>query len=325
MHRITTRTSQAACCAPLACAAGFTLIELLVVMGVLGVLFGMAVGILGRTDPQMVAESVLRGELRAAQMTARAEGLPTEVLVLPGRDGASATVQSRLLQPVVVFHCEPDERVLDEVLRGNYGGEDEPHGRFGHARKPRSGSPAPLVRWAIPQPLVDLGEGFALRLDLRCDERQGGVLARLGSALELLLDGEGRPHARLRVSGGTAGAANLATLRSTLPVPLRRWLTLEVGCDGQHAWLTLDGRELDRAVADGRPLVPADSVLDVWPGDGALAGAVDEVRLYAYSLAPAQFLPNALQPARAYRLRFDARGEAIGSHAVQLQLPQEGQ
>jgi prepilin-type N-terminal cleavage/methylation domain-containing protein len=303
--------------------AGFTLIELVVVMGVLSVLFGIAVGFLGRTDPQQVADSVLRGELRAAQLTARAEGLPTEVLVTPGRDGASATVQSRLLQPVVVFHCEPDERVLDELLRGLYGGDDEPQGRFGHARQPKAGDTAPLVRWPVPQPLVELGEGFALRLDLRLDERRGGTVARLGSCLELLLDGDGRPHARLRLSGGTAGAANLAALRSPLQVPLQRWVTLEVGCDGQHAWLAMDGRSLDRAVADGRPQLPGDAVFDVMPGDAPVPAAVDEVRLYAYTMAPAQTLPNVLQPERAYRLRFDARGEAIGNHDVALRLPQE--
>lgn len=302
--------------------AGFSLIELLVVMGVLGVLFGIAVGFLGRTDPQQVGESILRGELRAAQLTARAEGLPTEVLVVPGRDGDSATVQSRLLQPVVVFHCEPDERVLDEQLRGLYGGEDEPFGRFGHARRPKAGNQAPLVRWPVPQPLVDIGEGFALRLDLRLDERQGGVVARLGAGLELLLDGDGRPHARLRFSGGDAGGATLVALRSALQLPLQRWITLELGCDGQSAWLAMDGRELDRAAAEGRPQLPPDSVFDVAPGDAAVPAVVDEVRLYSYALAPAQTLPNVLQPDRSYRLRFDARGEPLGNHAVRLLMPE---
>ncbi|MFY9340926.1 MAG: prepilin-type N-terminal cleavage/methylation domain-containing protein, partial [Planctomycetota bacterium] len=63
--------------------AGFTLLELLVVIGVLSVLMGLSVGYLGKTDVSAIANSVLAGELRAAQMTARVEGAPTEVLVRP--------------------------------------------------------------------------------------------------------------------------------------------------------------------------------------------------------------------------------------------------
>src|SRR5262245_56197212 len=96
---------------------GFTLLELLVVMGVISVLFGVAIGFLGRTDPQMIADSMIAGETRAAQMTARAEGLPTEVWIRPGTDGGPATVQARLLQPVLTFHLEPGEDVLAESLR----------------------------------------------------------------------------------------------------------------------------------------------------------------------------------------------------------------
>ena len=55
-------------------AAGFTLFELLVVIAILSVLTGLSVGFLGKTDPTMVANAVLGGELRAAQLSARAEG-----------------------------------------------------------------------------------------------------------------------------------------------------------------------------------------------------------------------------------------------------------
>ena len=90
--------------------AGFTLLELLVVIGVLAVLTGMSVGYLGRTDPQMVANAIIGGELRQAQLTARAEGVPTEVTIRPDGEGAPWVVQSRLLQPVVTFHCTHIER-----------------------------------------------------------------------------------------------------------------------------------------------------------------------------------------------------------------------
>lgn len=303
--------------------AGFTLIELLVVSAVLAVLFGLAIGFLGRTDPRAVADSILAGELRAAQLTARAEGLPTEVHVRPGLDGEPATVQSRLLQPVAVFRFEPGEPVLDESLRGTLGGEDVPQGRFGHARRNRPGDKAPVLRWAVPPEVADLREGFALRLDLWLEARSACTVLRLGGLAELQLDDDGQPRARVRLQGGAAGSTPVAALRSKVGLPVRRWCTLDLACDGSSAWLSLDGRELDRAVAEGRPLHDERDVLDVSPGDAAVAGLVDEVRLFAYAFGQSQQLPVQLQPDRAYRIPFDARGEPTTSTAVRLLLPEE--
>ncbi len=304
-------------------AAGFTLIELLIVCALLSVLFGLSIGFLGRTDPYAVAESVLSGEIRSAQFTARAEGLPTEVLVRPGVDGASATVQSRLLQPVATFHFEPGDPVLDESLRPTLGGEDRPQGRFGHARTNRAGDKTPVLRWAVPERVANLREGFAMRLDVWLESRAACTVLRLGGMCELQLDAEARPKARVRLSGGAAGNTPVATLTSRLALPVRRWCTLDVACDGRAAWLMLDGRELDRAVADGQPLQDDNDVLDVSPGDAAVPGMVDEVRLFAYVFGTAQVLPNLLQPDRAYRIAFDARGEPLGSTKVKLLLPEE--
>ena len=64
------------------------------------------------------------GEIRAAQFTARAEGLPTEVLVRPGTDTAPvATVRSRLLEAIASFHFEPREQFLDASLQPQLGGK----------------------------------------------------------------------------------------------------------------------------------------------------------------------------------------------------------
>src|SRR5687767_6237770 len=135
-----TRNTHEACPSrpdPMPRHAGFTLLELLIVIGVLSVLTGLSLGYLGRTDVTAVANSVLAGELRAAQLTARSEGVATEVLLRPGADNQPATVQARLLQPVVTFHFEPNEVSLDESLRPVVAGEDVPGGRFGHARRPK--------------------------------------------------------------------------------------------------------------------------------------------------------------------------------------------
>ena len=306
--------------------AGFTLLELLVVAGVLAVLFGLSIGFLGKTNPQSVADSILAGAMRAAQLTARAEGLPCEVLVRPGQDGEAATVQSRLLQPVATFRFEPGEGVLDEVMRPTLGGEDVAHGRFGHARRNLPGDKLPLLRWTVPGRFVDLREGVALRLDLWLDERGSCTVLRLGEAVELKLDGECKPRVRLRLEGNAPGgtsASGVATLAGKIALPLRQWCTLDVACDGRSAWLTLDGRELDRVAADGSPLVAEATVLDLSPGDDPVPGIVDEMRLFAYTFGEVQRLPIELQPDRFYRLSFDSRGERIDANVVKLLLPEE--
>ena len=95
---------------------GFTLLELLVVMGLLAVLTGMAVGVLGRRDPHMIAASTIGGACRSAQITARSQGVPTEVWVRPGVDNQAALVQTLLLRPVAVFGFEPGQSSYDEAL-----------------------------------------------------------------------------------------------------------------------------------------------------------------------------------------------------------------
>lgn len=304
-------------------AAGFTLLELLVVCGVLAVLLGLSVGMLGRTDPQAVADSVLAGELRSAQLTARAEGLPTEVLVRPGQDGAQATVQTRLLQPVATFHFEPREGVLDEVLRPTYGGDDVPQGRFGHARRNRAGDKAPVARWAVRPEAGDLREGVVFRLDLWLDDRAAATVLRCGGMVEAQLDSEGRLRARWKLQGGTTSATPVAALQAKTVLPLRRWVTVDVACDGRSAWLSVDGHEVDRAIADGRPLHEPEDVLDVSPGDAAVPGMIDEVRVFAYVFGSSQDLPSPLQPDHPYRIGFDSRGEPSTSTAVKLVMPEE--
>ena len=304
--------------------SGFTLLELLVVIGVLSVLLGVSIGQFRRTDPQAVADSVLAGELRQAQFTARAEGVPTEVWLRPGVDGAPATVQSRLLQPVVTFHFEPNDAVLDDSLRPILGGDDRPAGRFGHARTPKEGDKTPLLRWPAPRQVLDLGGGFVVRFDLFLEQRSNATLLRLAPAIELVLDAEARPRARLRLVANGGDGTTLAAAASEQSLPLHRWCTLDVGCDGKSMWLSLDGRELARAAAEGMPQQGDDPMFELVPADAPFAGAVDEVRWFVYSFAPAQFLPPELPLEKALRFSFDARGEAIERPVVRFQTAMEG-
>ena len=290
--------------------AGFTLLELLVVMGVVSVLMGLSISYLQRTDPQIVFQSILAGELRAAQLTARSEGAPTEVLLLPGRENEPSTVQARLLQPVVAFHLEPGEPALDEVLRPVLQGEDVPTGRFGHARRPRDGDRGALVSWPVKPTLLDLRDGFVVRLDLWLERRSACTILRLLPAIDLSTDAEGKPRARMRLHGHSGEGTITATAVSELPLPVGRWCTLDVGCDGHGLWITLDGRELARGVADGVPEQEPDGVFECSPSDGAIVGMVDEIRWFVYAFSPPQKLPAELKFEQAYRFAFDQRGEA---------------
>ncbi len=304
--------------------AGFTILELLVVTGVLAVLFGIGIGFLGRTDPNQIAAAILSGETRAAQLTARAEGLPTEVFVTPGRDGESAMVQGRVLQPVVAWRFEASDGVVDDLLLASIGGEDEPRGRFGHARRPGGENSTPLLRWDINKQAADFSEGFALRFDLRLEHRAACTVLRFGSALDLQLDAGLRPQARFRVrtSGdGTQGAQ----VRSERSLPVGSWCTIDVVCDGRQAWLALDGRELGRVLTPGRPLFEPGEALLISPVDAPLPGVLDEFRIYAHVFSPPQYLPNELQPEEPYRFAYDSQGEVIAAPKVNLLLGGERQ
>ena len=304
---------------PRPCSRGFTLLELLVVMGVISVLLGLAVGFLGRTDPQQIADSIIAGETRAAQMTARAEGLPTEVWIRPGTDGGPASVQARLLQPVLTFHLEPGEDVLDESLRPTLRGDDVIQGRFGHARKSRDGERAPLLSWPAVPDVIDLREGFVIRLDLWLEQRVAGTVLRLQPAVEVQLDDAGKPRARFRLR--TMGNENTssAAVASQLSLPLKKWCTLDIGCDGRWAWMTVDGRELGRTVAEGTMQQDPKGVLEVSPAEEPLRGIVDEIRLFVYAFSPPQYLPAGMLPDGAFRFAFDARGDASEQPTVRYQ------
>lgn len=310
--------------------AGFTLLELIVVIGIISLLAGIGIGYLGNVDPEMVARAVLGGEQRAAQMTARAEGVPTEVVLRPGANGEPATVQARLLEPVCAFHFESDTVVLDERMRPTVRGEEVVAGRFGKARRPAPDDRASLLEWRLDPLFADLYEGFVLRVDLYLERRERCTLAEIEDVLELRLDADLRPEARLKLRDRT-GATSTRRAESELSLPLRRWVTLEFGCDTERAWIAVDGREFARIDAAGNPQQGARGVTGTTAGraDGNLLslsapqepvpGIVDELRLLAFGFAPAQTLPIELQPKRVYRWAYDSHGDLLTDPVVEYE------
>ena len=163
-----------------------------------------------------------------------------------------------------------------------------------------------------------------MRVDVFLEERQGCVLMDMPPMLEVRLDDQLRPDARLRVVDGQ-GQAQRKSLQAKLSVPLRRWSTVEVGYDGRSFWLEVDGRDFARVLAEGLPEQKQGMTLDISPVDAPIAGIVDEVRLLAFAFAPAQYLPMELQPTETFRFTYDKRGEPVGVPVVTYEdLSKEG-
>ena len=284
-------------------------------IAIISVLMGIGLGYLSKTDPELVAETILRGERRAAQMTARAEGVPTEVWVRPGLDGEPAFVQSRLLEPVVSFQFEPGQPYLDPRLQPALAGEEVAAGRFGAARRSVEDDRQPLLRWPVPALIADFRDGFVLRMDLFLEERRGCVLVDMPPMLEVRLDDGLRPDARIRLTDGQ-GQSQRKSTQAQLAMPLRRWSTLEVGYDGRSFWLECDGRDFARTQAEGVPEQKQGMTLDISPVEAQVAGLVDEVLLLAFAFAPPQYLPMELQPTETFRFTYDKRGEPLGTPTI---------
>ena len=264
------------------------------VMGILSVLMGLGIGFLQRGDTsteQFLA--LLRSELRGAALTARAHGVPTEVIATSGVEGLPGQLRSSTLVPLASWHLEPDDLFLDESTRPQLAGVDQPRGRFGHAMGPDPETGASLFTVPLGPGRFPLEQGFVLRLDLKLEASEPMVLVRLGEGLNVELTADLIPHLRMVQSDGARRGVSVE-IDGPGPVPLYRWFTLEVLHDGRELALSVDGVEA-RAPA-GLPMRQlASDVLEISPGDGPIFGWVDEIHLFAYELGDAQMIPADLE------------------------------
>ena len=297
---------------PRGSAPGFTILELMVVMGVLSVLFGLGFGFLQTAANDLeLAEAVLRDQLRIAALTSRSRHLPTEVSVQPGDDRSPTRLRAQVLAPVGHWHLEPGERwpndALTPILEGRY-----VPGRYGYAMQADPDAVALMILQTKDKPYFDLRMGFSLRLDLKLEARQAMSLLRLGDAIELGLDAELRPFARIVVRSGSGGPGGTISVAGKKSLSLNRWQNLQLIQDGRELQLLVDGRLVDSAPVAARLMQTGDESLLVSPGDQPVFGVIDEIQLLAYEYAPSQDLPIGVAlHGFAGSIRFDRYGEPV--------------
>ncbi|MGE0145290.1 MAG: prepilin-type N-terminal cleavage/methylation domain-containing protein [Planctomycetota bacterium] len=307
--------------------SGFTLLELLVVMGVLGVLLGIGVGFLrrGGNDLQL-AESIVRDALRTAGDSAATFRMPTTVMVVPGVDGGPSAVRARILEPVAHWHLDEDPRADDTAGLPSQVGGEVVAGRFGDARRSDPDSKQSILRAEVGgRPVFDLREGFVLRLDCRLSHGEGdAVLARIGSAFELVLNGDLVASVKFVGTQGGERGDKTFRLEALRALPTDRWITIAVVHAADRLRLLVDGEVLGDTPAE-LPLWQAeDQSFEVSPADRPVAGLLDEVALFAYGTAPAESVPGSVAIAiEPKEIHFDRFGEPQSPSVIRLRLGDE--
>jgi prepilin-type N-terminal cleavage/methylation domain-containing protein len=271
---------------------GFTLLELLVVMTLIAALLGLGIGFLTRGDTELErARAIVRDQVRLAATTAKARSAPTEVLVAHESDGTT-TVQARVLRPIGYWHLEPDAGVpslLQPVQTGT-----SVAGRFGFGRRPDAEQGATMFSVRADDPYFDVSRGFLLRVDVKLDATATAVLARLGRSFELGWDSQLVPQALVTLRQSERSGQTLR-VAGKVPLPLQRWVTLQLVHDGRALVLDVDGIEVARVAAAGETWQEKDPPLEVSPGDTPVRGTIDEIHWYAYEYGSQQVLPAEVQ------------------------------
>ena len=304
-------------------AAGFTLLEMLAVMTILSILIGLSLGFLQRGSSDLdVARSMLRDQVRLAHTTAKARGLPTEVVITPARPNQSGRIQARVLVPVGAWHLEPNEKWFDQALLPQLTGKPDPAGRFGGAWRPDPTSQMSMLRVATgTRATFDLREGFAFRIELRLDARAPASVARLGRAFTLTLDADAVPEVKLTLADPGPRPGPTVTASAKRPLPLSAWCTLELVHDGASLILVVDGAEEARVSAKGSVFQEGKDLFEVSLGNAPIQGLVDEIQILAYQPADPHDLPGDVTIAgNERRIGFGRRGELLDSIELELVL-----
>lgn len=275
--------------------AGFTLLELLMVTVILGLLFGIGLGVVSSLDlGRRAALSSVQSVVRSARNSAVARAAPARVLI----DQATGSIRAEGQAIVGTWHFEGggDFGALDQPFE-NRGGRTIEDGYIGRALA-FAGAPTGST-CALPvasDPGFDLGLGFTLDVALNLEEDGGGRALNLGNVVGLEVTSEGILRGWIVPTAfdktGTAIPGGRAIAESEPGGVARgRWV---------RARLTYD-RELLRVFADGVELGRAQEVGPVWKPEGPLwicdpktgfPGTIDELSVLAVTASSDLKLPD---------------------------------
>ncbi len=295
---------------------GFTLVELLVVMSLITVLMGIGVGFLARRGDDLdIALAAVRDQVRAARISAVSRHAPTEVRIYPRTDDASAKIRARVLQPVGHWHMEQSTSLDDDPGSQTVVTGEVVPGRFGMARRHDFAGRLPILRVPIEgRAFWSLHDGFALRLDLRLEERAETAVASLGTGFRLMLDEHSVPTVRLVLTEGGERAGPVVNLQGQQQLELGVWHTLELIHTGSEILLQVDGVPVDREQASLPILQTGQDDFIVSDPDQPVFGVVDSVAVWAYAFAETQDLPGPVEIASERDLiAFDRDGNLVES------------
>ncbi len=305
--------------------SGFTLIELLVVMGIMGMLMGLGIGFLQRGSSDMdVALTQVRDQIRAAALTARTKHVPSQVLFDVGDENTPTIVSMRGLMSVGSWHFEEGETWISSIIRPTILGTPEA-GRFGLARRP-DGKQGPVLGLDFPpHGHFDLSDGFALRIDVRLEQREQMMVLDIGSRLQLWLDQDLVPQVKFVVRSATGtGSGGSKQIKSPDMLPLRRWVTLEVVHDRSRLTLIVDGRQVASTALKGSLMQKDGDRLVVAPAKDPVIGLVDELRLLAYQFSVPASLPLGIEvEAPRVPIEFDRNGDLVAPASFTLILDED--
>ena len=311
-------------------AAGFTLLELMTVMALIAVLAGLGIGLLGAGANDMeIGWAVVQDELRLCYETARGSGRPTEVRFQQPTQGPME-VQSRVLAAVGHWHLEPNEDYF-AGLRPELNGTPVENGRYGWGMRADLEQGSTLFAMDTRgRARFDLANGFALRLEVKPQERARATVARLGQGFRIELDDRLVPTATLTLADPGPRPGRKVTVTGTQPLHLLQWTQLELIHDGNRLLLVVAGLEVARQSARGQCYQRNGDLLEISPGEAPFHGLVDEIRLLAYELGEPQRLPPNMT-LRGFQgpIGFDRRGQlrapaTIGT-VIELVLDREAE
>lgn len=262
----------------------FTLLELILVMGVMGVLFGLGVGLLGNLAPEKrAALGLVQSVVRSARNNAVARAAPALVRL----DLAGGKLAAAGLDVLGTWQFETLEargsNGVDGIVRGGVLIE---RGFLGNAL---SFAGAPSGSFAeIPlheNSGFDLREGFQLRCAIELDGTQPTRVLDLGGAVGLecrsggALRGWFRPEV-LAASGLRSAGGPIAVDSAAGAWDPGRWMRVELAYDRRFLRLFVDGVEIARTEADA-PVWQLEGPLVIGDRRAPLSGAIDALSIAA--------------------------------------------